>query len=389
MALMFLMVVLLLVWVVYIGLLLACGLTWSIMGVSVGVKDKLQDQSDTSPHLTVSVIIPMRNEAHNLPRLWNSLKAQDYPSDKVEFIAVDDNSQDQTPDLLQQYAQESQGQLKVISLKDPPAFKGSYKKRALSSGISKAQNNLIITTDADCVHSPSWLTVLTSIFHQQSAVLISGPVYLTEPWRGLTAFAALEQAALTGIGACFLKWGYPNMCNGANLAFTRVAFNEVGGYEGFEHVVSGDDEFLLYKMSRQYPGQVCFVKHPQAAVETRPPTSWKDFFHQRKRWSGKWKYHRSYATRGLALFIFLFHFTWLASWAVSFLGIFSWSQFAALMLTKALAEYILMFSVMRLAGKIPPLGWFLGGQFLYSFYALFMGIAANLGTYSWKNRDYS
>ena len=178
------------------------------------------------------------------------------------------------------------------------------------------------------------------------------------------------------------------MCNGANLAFTREAFDQVNGYQGFEQVISGDDEFLLYKMGQHFPGQIHFVKDPKVVVDTFPPQSWREFFAQRQRWSGKWKHHRSNTTRGLAVFIFVFHLTWLTTWVLGFAGKIDWWLVATLMVVKTLLEFILVYLVMRLAAKMPAMGWFLGGQFLYSFYAFFMGIAANLGSYNWKNRNY-
>lgn len=44
-----------------------------------------------------------------------------------------------------------------------------------------------------------------------------------------------------------------SMCNGANLAYTKKAFEEVGGFTGIDHIASGDDMLLMHKIYRRYP----------------------------------------------------------------------------------------------------------------------------------------
>ena len=43
---------------------------------------------------SVSIIIPFRNEAENLPKLLKSIDAQEYPKHLFEVILVDDDSED-------------------------------------------------------------------------------------------------------------------------------------------------------------------------------------------------------------------------------------------------------------------------------------------------------
>ena len=59
----------------------------------------------------ISVIIPAYNEEKNLKRLFNSLKSQDYPRKKIEYIVVDDGSTDKTSYLAKKFG------AKVIKVK--------------------------------------------------------------------------------------------------------------------------------------------------------------------------------------------------------------------------------------------------------------------------------
>ena len=44
------------------------------------------------------------------------------------------------------------------------------------------------------------------------------------------------------------------------MAYKKAAFLEVEGYRGNEEIPSGDDEFLLQKIAKRYPGRVGFLK---------------------------------------------------------------------------------------------------------------------------------
>ena len=77
------------------------------------------------------------------------------------------------------------------------------------------------------------------------------------------------------------------MCNGANLAYTKKAFTEVGGFTGIDNIASGDDMLLMHKIYKLYPDKVMFLKSKDAIVQTAPVNSVKDFFNQRIRWASK------------------------------------------------------------------------------------------------------
>ena len=102
-------------------------------------------------------------------------------------------------------------------------------------------------------------TLLLSAMQKNNLVMATAPVvYFARNWRA--PLLDIEFASLIAIGASSLCSGFPNMCNGANLAFTKDAFNQVNGYQGYENVVSGDDEFLLYKVFKRFPTRVRFCQ---------------------------------------------------------------------------------------------------------------------------------
>ncbi len=365
----------------YAGLLVACYIQWRGMGIT-------EDQKEDSNPAGVTVVVAVRNEEDNVQQFISSLADQNYPRDKWEVVVVDDDSQDETLRLLESLSLSYQN-LSYHRLDSPANFIGSFKKRALAYGIAQAKFSRVITTDADCSFPREWLATTIGFMRRNDLQFVSGPVRVLSGDITGSSLWELETGALMIVGASFLAWGKPNMCNGANIAFDKQAYERVDGYGGFETVVSGDDEFLLYKIWRRYPKRIGYLKHQDAMVDTAPPKSWKEMLDQRKRWSGKWKHHRSWTTRGLATFIFIFHSSWLMIHVGALLAWFPWQWLPALWGLKIGAELSVMRAAFGFQEKRFPWGWFLIGQLLYSPYAVVMGLAANFGSYKWKDRSYS
>ena len=111
---------------------------------------------------TVSVVVPARNEDHNIEETLESLAAQDYPAEKYQVVMVNDRSEDQTPGIMTRFTKNYKNFLMVDIESLPPGI--SPKKNAVEWGIAAANGEIIVTTDADCVHSPRWLKTLIEYF---------------------------------------------------------------------------------------------------------------------------------------------------------------------------------------------------------------------------------
>ena len=117
----------------------------------------------------VSVVIALRNEEFEISRLVKDLEKQSYPKDKIEFILVNDHSDDNTGPLLEEYHTNS---MKIINMLD-----GEYgKKKAIKKAISLATGDIIVATDADCSFSPKWIESMVGYFKNDNIKLVSGPV---------------------------------------------------------------------------------------------------------------------------------------------------------------------------------------------------------------------
>ncbi len=137
-------------------------------------------------------------------------------------------------------------------------------------GVEKAGGEIIVTTDADCRLPIHWLQSIATSFHEGNVKMVFGGVRIKEDKSFFSKLQALEFCSLIGTGGAMAGLGIPILCNGANLAFLRSAFLEVKGYDGNLDIPSGDDEFLMRKIDRRFPGSIRFQPSEDSVVETRP-----------------------------------------------------------------------------------------------------------------------
>ena len=107
------------------------------------------------PTTRVSVLIPARNEADNILNCLEGLLRQDFPSDLLEIIVIDDHSTDATAGLVSGL---STPNLRLLQ----QSGSAQGKKAALAYGIREASGTLIMTTDADCTHPVDWVAGFVS-----------------------------------------------------------------------------------------------------------------------------------------------------------------------------------------------------------------------------------
>jgi cellulose synthase/poly-beta-1,6-N-acetylglucosamine synthase-like glycosyltransferase len=261
---------------------------------------------------------------------------------------------------------------------------GEGKKWAITTGVKHSTGDIIVTTDADCVVSPQWLGAMARAFGDARTMFAFGAVRIAPCTSFFSAMQAIEFASLGGTSAATAALGMPTMCNGANLAYRKVAFEAVKGYEGNLQIPSGDDEFLMRKIKAQYPHSIRFVAQEAAVVSTAPQPGLSSFFSQRLRWAAKWRHNTSAYTVVLAIFIFCCQLAVLVC-LVRVATRFTYTTLILLLL-KALLEAVFLSGVCRFLKMPFHLPAFVTLQFLYPLYAISVGVASNVMSYRWKGR---
>ena len=349
---------------------------------------EFQQSNVVSHSLRFSILIPARNEEANIYNCIQDLILQNYPTDLFELIIIDDHSTDRTAQIVKKVKLLTHGpSIKIIRMGKVPA-KGTiaFKKEAINEGISLSTNDWIITTDADCRRGKEWLSTIASFIEEKKPLMVCGPVIYEGGHTIFENAQSLECLGLVAIGAASLQNKFPNMCNGANLAYQKSAFMEVNGYAGTKELASGDDEFLMHKIHTQWPGKVLFLKSNAAVVSTSPIKKLPELMQQRKRWVSK---SRKYSFKGITIVLalsYLFNLSIALNLIASIISAEYWILFTACLAAKLLPEYIFLQSVSRFFRKGRLMRFFIPGSLLHVPYVLFIGIYGNFGQYKWKGR---
>jgi poly-beta-1,6-N-acetyl-D-glucosamine synthase len=352
---------------------------WGKLGK--GWQDKLHGE-ETS----ISVVIAARNEAKRITRLLECLAKQDYPHDRMEVIIVDDRSRDRTFKLVERFIQERNlDNFRIISLR-LIGLRGS-KKNAIRYGVLDAKGELVVVTDADCAPGPGWLKAFSREFRAFEATMLAGPVLL-EPLKGFAgAFQEMEFLSLVGSGAGATAAGVPVFCNGANMAFRRSAFSEVGGFKGNEKYASGDDVFLLHKIKKRYGARaVRFVYDREAVIYTKGKENWKEFLEQRIRWASKTRGYKDIFTITTAISVFLISLMLFLLLIAGLLKPLLLAFFGGLLVMKMLPDLVIMLGITGFAGRRRLMWWFPVFELAYIPYVLYTGVESLLSSGTWKGR---
>lgn len=327
----------------------------------------------------VSLLIPFRNEAKNIPSLNLNLMKLKYPN--LEILLIDDNSEDDSFELLQKTFVENQ-KVQVLRSRD------MGKKRALEFGVKVATGQIILCSDADCEFSEFWIERMVLPFQDPKIQLVAGTVMVEEKAEFLHEFQSLDWASILLLTNYSFSQKNPLMCSGANLAYRKEAFEKVNGYEGNREFASGDDEFLLKKINKEFGKEAChYMVFSDSLVKTKPEPTWESLINQRVRWASKWKAHFSISHALSALAAFLVQLVWIGSLYLVFLGAKGLLAFGLVWLIKMAAEKISLGKVLKTLGKHPSNTLILQTSVVHPFYVLRVGIAALSGKFTWKGRE--
>ncbi len=339
------------------------------------------------PKTLISVLIPARNEEDNILKCITSIVGGNYPEHLFEIIVIDDHSEDSTPQCVLDFNQRN---VRLIELKNYIKLGENqpYKKRAIEAAIDEANGDLIVTTDADCIAGENWLHLIAQFYETQDKRFIAAPVNFYEEQSFFERFQSLDYIGMMGITGAGVQGNFTHMCNGANLAYEKELFFEVGGFKGIDHVASGDDMLLMQKIARFFPSSLGFLKNPQATVFTKAKPNLKEFFSQRLRWASK----SSSYTEGFTVFqlvaVFLFYSNIVFNLLLSIiLGYPFFLLFLIQMGIKVSFDYIFLRIMTRFFSRQDLMPSFLQSQFIHLLYIIFVGLWSNVKKkYIWKGR---
>jgi len=345
-------------------------------------KLKTPVKSGKKPVTPVTILIAARNEEERIDYTIRDILAQDYPKHLTEIIIVDDHSTDRTSEIIASYADRG---VRLLQLNEDKPL-NSYKKKAIAEAIRLSGGELMVATDADCRMGPQWLSSIVDYYETQHPVMISSPVAYFEERSLFELLQTLEFSYLIGIGAAFIGNGRASTCNGANLAYRKDIFYEVGGFRGIDDLASGDDELLLQKIAEVHPGRIAFLKSRDTVVYTHAKHTLNEFLQQRRRWASKSTKYKDKKVVAMAVGIWLFNLSLLVNAGLGFFDSYFFKLFLIQFALKSIFETIFLQPITSFFKRGPLTALLMLLSPIHIIYFVYVGLMGNTRKYSWKGR---
>ncbi|MBL7192243.1 glycosyltransferase [bacterium] len=333
----------------------------------------------------VTVIVPARNEEGNLEDTLDSLADMDYPQEKYQVVMVDDRSEDNTYEIMTDYAKRHSNFTAVKIDTIPPGI--SPKKNAIEWGIAASTGEIIVTTDADCLHHREWLKQMAAYFTPEVGITAGLTIFDPDNETIFHRLHSIDYFSHSLIAAGAIGNGEGMNCNGSNLAYRYETYMKLGGYGRKAGMVSGDDEFLLQRMLNSKLGEARFSISPETIVHSLPPAKLKGIMNQRFRWGSKGLYYPPEIKRR-AVIIFIYLLTLMISPLLALAGWMPSAVFLSAAGAKILADYTIMRAGGRIFSQKIPIIRFILLSLIHPLLTTFTAAGGHLLPFEWKGKKY-
>ncbi len=188
---------------------------------------------------SVSLILPVRNEAPFIEKNLRTLLKQDYPADKLEILVADGMSDDGTGEIVEGISQEDP---RVRLIKNPERIVPT----AMNAAIEASTGEIIIRVDGHVVVAEDFVRESVQVLQEKpDAWAVGGPI-VNEAKTKCGQAIAIAMAHPLGVGnATHRRPGFEGYGEGTAFpAMYRWVFDKVGNYDE-ELVRNQDDEFYF------------------------------------------------------------------------------------------------------------------------------------------------
>ncbi len=355
-------------------------LIWIANGIENGKKNTKSVKQQQIKRF-ISIITVFRNEEKNLKNLIDSILSLNYPKTDFEIIFVDDNSSDNSVEVIHKKCFD----LQYTIIENEQKLMQSFKKVAITKAVLQAKGEIIAITDADSILPAEWLKIANQSLSEKIDFLSGLVTFDSNRSDFFSQAQKLEFAGLILTGGGLISNNFPIICSGANIFFRKSAFQQVDGYSGNLHLTSGDDEFLMQKIARLRNGNILFNWDKNSVVKTNQNNNLSEFMQQRKRWASKGLFY-NYKIVLLLFGLFFFYFSlfvlgisafFIKMNAIAFLLIFSF---------KVIFEYNVLSHGKNLLFDSKTLNKLVLVEFLQIPYIIYSSISGAFGNFIWKER---
>jgi hyaluronan synthase len=234
---------------------------------------------------TVTAIVACKNEAGSIRRTLECLFRSEYPPEKLEVIAVDDGSTDDTLLEMRRVAREHPS-LEVVSFE-----RNRGKRHAMAEGARRARGEILVYVDSDSFLRPDAILKLASAFADENVAAVCGHADVQNV--GTNLLTKMQEVryyvAFRIVKAAESVFSSVTCCSGCLAAYRRSCVMEVLDHwleQSFLGVKAtfGDDRSLTRLMLERHR----VIYHSEAICTTIVPETWPVFFRQQLRWKKSW-----------------------------------------------------------------------------------------------------
>jgi len=247
-----------------------------------GIQKKPSSDNNITPF--VSVIIAARNEESVIQNLLASLKKINYPQENIEYLLINDRSEDNTGELMKQFTHQIKNS-RIININHLPSGR-TGKINALIHGIQAAKGELFFLTDADCEVPENWVDSFIKYFDAETGIA-GGFIVLDKKNINNPLFHYLQSIDwifFCSLACAWTNLGKPLSIFGNNVVVKKNIYEQCNGFESIHNHIT-EDYALMKNVLIRTRAKVHFVLDPEITVYTNPAKTIRSFFTQRKRWA--------------------------------------------------------------------------------------------------------
>lgn len=243
--------------------------------------NKLDMKEEIKEYPFVSVMVPAHNEGMVIEKTTLSLLALDYPHDRYEVIIVNDNSSDNSAEILQRI-KDKYPERNLVVINTDKTTGGKGKSTALNIGFKKSKGEVLAVYDADNTPEKNALKYLVkTLVRDDSLGAVIGKFRCrNKNVNILTKFINIETITFQWMAQAG-RWKLFNLCTipGTNFVVRRSIMEEMGGWDTKAITEDTEVSFRIYRMGYK----IKFM--PLAVTWEQEPQTMKVWFKQRSRWA--------------------------------------------------------------------------------------------------------
>jgi cellulose synthase/poly-beta-1,6-N-acetylglucosamine synthase-like glycosyltransferase len=241
-------------------------------------KEQMEEQLEEYPF--VSILVPAHNEGIVIKKTVTALLELSYPKDKYEIIIVNDNSSDNSAEILQKMQREHK-ERNLIVINTDNIIGGKGKSNALNIGLEKSKGEILAVYDADNTPDKKALKYLVQTLIQDKGLgAVIGKFRCRNKERNLlTNFINIETLTYQWMAQAG-RWNLFKLCTipGTNFVVRREIMNKMDGWDTKAITEDTEVSFRIYRMGYK----IKFM--PLAVTYEQEPQTVKVWFKQRNRW---------------------------------------------------------------------------------------------------------